>query len=377
MRHQTPSSSLPAWLTLLVLAAAGPAVAQEPLNHIVLRVNDQILTLYDYESRKDAEIRTLLADTRLSPAERKEALSAAGRTVMQQIFREMLLESFSRQNGITVSEREIDDSIQQVQERQGMSTTDELLQALEASGMTLQDLRDSLRGELLLSSVIRREVTAQIEVGDDELRGFYRSNPELFQVQEERRLRELIVLEDSGLGTEELLAKAQEIHRRLEGGESMEEVAATYRDDGVSTGVVNLDWLQRKDLEETLSEAAFAAPEGGYTPPVQARGGYHVVHVMEVKEGFVRPFEEVEEQIQARERQRRFGSELQKFMTRLETTSFIQENLPADAIGYRTLATSFETDSELEDFRAPVLSSESGSAGEGPGNAASGDAEGS
>ncbi|MEO1365845.1 MAG: peptidyl-prolyl cis-trans isomerase [Acidobacteriota bacterium] len=343
--------------TLIGAVAPAPASAEEPVNHIVLRVNDEILTLFDYENRKEAEIRNLLADSRIQPAERQERLGSIGKDVMQQMFREMLVESFSRQNGISVSEREIDDAVQQVQERQGISTTEGLLTALEQAGLSLDALRTNLRQELLLSNVVRREVTSQIEVTDDELRAYYRNNPAQFQVDEQRRLEEVIVLDSSGLGTEEQLAKAQEIRQRLVDGDSFEEVTATYQDEGISTGVIDLGWLGEGDLGESLSEAAFAAPLGGYTPPVQARGGYHIVYVAEVKEGFVRPFEEVQDLIMSRERQRRFGTELQKFMARIEETSFIEENLPADAVGYRAVgapALDVEED-ELRGLTAPLL----------------------
>ncbi|MEM1178620.1 MAG: peptidyl-prolyl cis-trans isomerase [Acidobacteriota bacterium] len=342
--------------TLLALIAPAPASAEEPVNHIVLRVNDEILTLFDYEKRKESEIRSLLADSRVQPAERQERLGRIGKDVMQQIFRELLVESFSRQNGITVSEREIDDAVEQVQQRQGLSTTDELLTALETAGLSLDELRGNLRQELMLSTVIRREVTSQIEVTDDEMRAYYRNNPEQFQVAEQRRLEEVIVLDSSGLGTEEQLAKAQELHRALADGGSLEELAATYQDEGISTGVIDLGWLTVDDLGESLSEAAFAAPHGGFTPPVQARGGYHIVHVAEVKEGFVQPFEDVQDQIMSRERSRRFGTELQKFMARIEETSYIQENLPADAVGYRAIgAPALDVEDELQGLTAPLL----------------------
>lgn len=353
--HLRPRFALALCLGLGLLAPlAAPATAQETINRVVLRINDEILTLHEYEKRKEAEVNTVLADPQISPADRQERLAGIGPEVMQQVFREMLLESFARRNGVTVSEREVDDAVRQVQERQGFTNSQELLRALEQAGLTLEELRHNLRQELLLSTVVRREVTGKIEIGDDEQRAYYRSHPEEFEVEEERRLEEVIVLEDSGLPREELLATAQKILAELVAGAELEEVAARYQDQGVSTGVVDLGWVKREDLESNLADAAFAVPEGGYTEPVEARGGFHVVHAAEVKEGYVRPFEEVQDWIVARERQRRFGSELRRFMAEIEESSYIHEDLPQEAVGYRNLAEDYEPEDELREFRAPI-----------------------
>jgi hypothetical protein len=87
----------------------------------------------------------------------------------------------------------------------------------------------------------------------------------------------------------------------------------------------------------------------------------------------------VEDLILAQERQRRFGSELRKFMADLESTSYVQEDLPADAVGFRTLADDFEPEVELPQFRAPLgAAAEVDEAGEdgdaGAGDAGAGDA---
>lgn len=362
LRHALshPSGSRRALVTCTLLAAvagllAAPLAAEEELNRVVLRVNDEILTLYDYEQRKATQIETLLADQRMGQDERQERLQNMGQDTMQQLFREMLLESFASQNGMSVSERDIDDAVNEIKERQGIETTQQLLEALSSAGLTLEKLRQNMRQELMMSNVVRREVTGKIEVSDDELRAYYRNNPEQFQVAEERHLQEVIVLEDSGLDAEQLLATANELHRRLASGELMADVIAEYQDKGETTGLIDLGWLDAKGLETSLSDAAFSLEEGAWSTPVEGRGGYHVLHTAEIREGFVRPFEDVEPQILQRERQRRFGSELRKFMANLESTSYVKENIPPDAVGYRSLGEELILEDELRDFRAPIL----------------------
>ncbi|MEM8931526.1 MAG: peptidyl-prolyl cis-trans isomerase, partial [Acidobacteriota bacterium] len=353
MHRTSTATALPILLCAIgLLAAPQPSnAATEVVNRVIMRVNDVILTLHDYEERKEDEVNTLLSDPQVSPADRQERLAAIGQETMQQVFREMLLESFARRNGMTVSEREVDDAVQQVQERQGFTTPQAMLDAMNQAGVSMEKLRRNLRQELLLSTVVRRHVTGKIEVGDDELRTFYRGNPEMFEVEEERRLEEIIVLEDSGLPADQLLTTAQAMLAELSGGADFETVAGKYQDQGLTTGVIDLGWVKRGDLAEDLSTAAFAVPADGYSEPVKARGGIHIVHASEVKEGYVRPFDEVKNWIINRERQRRFGTELRKFMVDIEESSFIQEDLPEEAVGFRSLTDDYIPDEdELRNF---------------------------
>ena len=76
---------------------------------------------------------------------------------------------------------------------------------------------------------------------------------------------------------------------------------------------------------------------------------------MELREAEIKPFVEVQDEIENRMRSRRFSKEMRAFMTRLEQQSYIRENLPPEAVGYRALVEDFELEDELEVFRSPVV----------------------
>ena len=352
--------SFSAVLLLLILpplaAALAPAPAQaEEINRIVLRVNDEILTLFDYERRKAAEINLLLENPNLSPADRQDRLGEVPKTVMFGVFREMLLESHASRTGTTVTEREIDATVDGMREQQGIPNMEELRAALAASGMTMEELRDNVRQEILLSQVIRRDVTAKIEVPEDELRAYYRNNSEEFRVPEERHLEEIIVLEESGLSGDELEQKARDIHAEIQGGADFAEVASRYQDEGVSTGVIELGWLKKGDLGTLLDDAAWGLEAGQVSEPVDGRGGFHILRLIESRGGEILPYADVEERIILVERNRRFGKALNDFMAELAETSYIVEDIPPEAIGYRASADYVDTgDEELPGFRAPL-----------------------
>ena len=339
-------------LTPLAMAplAASPPLAAEELNRIILRVNDQIYTLYDFEKRKASEIASMLADPRMDPASRQERLSKIGQQILKQVFQDMLLESRSKQIGIYIDEAEVEAEVRNVQEQQGLSSPEEFEQALSQYGMSLEDYRANLRQQMSVQQVLGREVWSQIDVGEEELRAYYRNHLDDFRIPEQRSLKEVIVLESSGLGADELRSTAESIYRRLSTGEDLEAVIGTHREDGVSTGLIDLGWLEPDELEGSLAEAAWALKAGEYSAPVLARGGYHILFAAGIKESELKPFSDVETEILARERSLRYAKEARAYVLELERQAHIVENLPPDAVGYRNVADDFEEEAEFDFF---------------------------
>ena len=344
-----------ALLSTLCLWASFGATAAEDLDRVVLRVNDEIATLHEYEARKSAEMTRILSNPQMTADQRQASMETVGQEVMQGMFSELLLLSFADQQGIKIRDAEVDEAVETLKQQQGMTSRVELDEALAAFGMTYDDLWENTRRDLLWNQVVGREVNSQIDIGDEELRAYYRNNRDQFQLPERRQLREIIVLDSTGVEGEALVARANELQQRLVAGESLDGLAEETKDAGWTTGVIDLDWLERGELEEGLEQAAWALQVGSFSPPIAGRGGYHILELVALEEAGLRPFKEVEEAISRRERSRRFAKELRDFIKEIEHKSYIVENLPPEAVGYRNLVEDFETEDGLEAFRSQVI----------------------
>ncbi len=343
---------------IIALALAGLPIrgaGAEDVDRIVLRVNEEILTLYEYEQRKSNEIALLLSSPGLDAEERQARLEEVGRMVMQSSFSEMLLLSFANQHGIRISESEVDEAVRELMKRQGIENDAQLQQALASSNMTLEEVRENARRELLWQQVVGREVRPKVKISEEELRAYYRNHQDEFRTPEERWLKEVIVLESSGLEDAELRRIAEEIHSQLAAGGDPETVVEPYRDQEITTGLIDLDWLRAEELEASLAAAAWALKPGEFSPPVAARGGYHILHVAGLREEQLLPLDEVEDRIMRREYGSRFNRELRVFLAELEKNAYIQESLPPESVGYRNVSADFLPEDELEVFRAPNL----------------------
>ncbi len=331
MVNRRPRRLASLFLFLACLGAV-PALHAEVLNRIVLRVNDRIATLHDYEKRREAVIADMGRRTQ-DPEERQRHLAAAGDATFAAMYRELLLESRADQLGIGISDAQIDAAIARIRENFNLKTDQELQAALASSGMTMEQLREQIRSQQRLDEARRRDIEARVQIEEEDLRRYYRKNLEQFRQPEQLQLREVVVLEE-GAPAEERSRVAAEIRTRVLGGGSLADAVAEHAGQGVSN-VIELGWVSPGDLDKSLETAIWALPTGSLSEPVPARGGLHIVQVLDRRESRVAPFAEVSAAIEQREQQRVFREEFSKYMAELEQKALIVANPPAEAANFR------------------------------------------
>ncbi len=331
---------------LLPMASVGEA----QVNEIVLRVNDRIATTYDYESERMERFAAIQQADSLTEERKQELLATLGETVMKDIFEQLLMLSRADQLKIQISPSEIEDAVERTMENFGIKNQAEFQAALQSSGMTEAKLRARLEKTLLTQQVMGQEVYSRVSLDEEDLRRYYQSHAEDFQVPQRLNLQEVVVLESSGLHDEDLALLAEEIRQQLSTGRDIEEVIAPYREEGVSTGVVDLGWVEVGDLNQDLEQAVWGLETGGVSPAVEARGGLHILVVAEREEARLLDFLEVQDQIRSIEQGRLMQYEMEKYTAELKNNSYVVANPPPEAAGFRaSLASSLP--SELDAFR--------------------------
>ncbi len=328
---------------LLALAAAGllaggaAAATADVVTRFVMRINDEVATLHEYEKRRAELERIILERDDLTLQQRREALEQTPERVFRQMYEELLLLSRARQLGITVSDQQVEEQLVRIREQMGLRTDQEFQQALAMSGMTLEELREQARRSLLSQSVIGREVYSQIDVDEEILRRYYRDNPDRFMVPERLRLREVVVLEDKTPDAGERLRLAEEIRAEVTGGRGLDEVAEEREEGGLVSGLIDVGWISAGDLSAELEGAVWGLQAGQISEPIAARGGTHLVEVVAREPAALKPFAEVEEEVRDIERQRRATEEFEEYFTRLENEAFVRLDPPPGAEFFRRL----------------------------------------
>jgi peptidyl-prolyl cis-trans isomerase SurA len=332
-----PPGLLLSLLLLLPALLPAPAAAVDTLNtlnKIVLRVNDQVATLHDYQARREEAVKEVMRREG-DAAERMRQLAQIGEMVFRNMFEELLLNSRADQLGIEVTEQQIAAAEVQMRENFGIKTDQEFAAALAQSGLTEDELKQQLRRTLRQRDVMGKELQSRIKVKEEDLRRYYRDHQDQFHVPEQVQLREVVVLEEGGLPPEGQAQAASDIRQQVAAGKSLADAVASYAAKGQTSKVVDFAWVTPADLDKALEAAVAQLPTGKLSEPVKARGGLHLLQVTDRRPAHVQAFQEVQAAIQSHEQERLYQQEAVKYLAELEKRSIVVADPPAEAASFR------------------------------------------
>lgn len=122
-----------------------PSAGAEVVDRIVLRVNDRVATLVDYEQRRNEALSELASRQDIDPEERARMREQLGNQMFRKMFEDLLLLSRADQLGIHPDERQVDAAVAQLRQGYGIQSDDEFAAALSQQGMSLAELREQVR----------------------------------------------------------------------------------------------------------------------------------------------------------------------------------------------------------------------------------------
>src|SRR5580693_7758521 len=195
------SRQLALLLTVLALGALIPrgAAAQTnpaPAAEIVARVNDQVITLAEYQKAEQQLRVEATNDCQACPPEKIEAqFKSQQKDLLRGLIDQVLMVQRAKDMGISV-ESDLNKRLDEVRQQNGLATVADLQKGVEASGLSWEDYKTTLRNSLLQKEVVRREVGSHVEISKDEVKQYYDAHPEEFTLPERVTLSEISLSTD-------------------------------------------------------------------------------------------------------------------------------------------------------------------------------------
>jgi peptidyl-prolyl cis-trans isomerase SurA len=203
---------------------------------VVATVNGQPIE----RSEVEKDYRDNLGNNKEQPT--KEQADATRLGILKQLIDDEILQQAAKKMNLVASEEEVD---ARLAEMKAPYTQEEFDKRLQASSMSLDDLRRQIRRYLTSEKLMNKEVTSRINITDADISNFYNANKANFNfIEPKYNIADIVVtsqptpmqqganLQNSKASNDvEARRKIEMIHNRLESGEDFATVANNYSED--------------------------------------------------------------------------------------------------------------------------------------------------
>ncbi|MGD8810458.1 MAG: peptidylprolyl isomerase [Gammaproteobacteria bacterium] len=283
-------------LVWFALASAGPAAAQtrelassgELIEGIAAVVDEGVVLRSELEMRTDFFLETFRARQAQLPPEQRSALPPAS-IVEEQVLEQLILKEIQLQRadrlGIVVGDDILNQALSQVAQGLGV-TLEQLPAALAAEGVDYEQYRADSRDEIVVGQLEQRDVISRIRVSPRELEQCLERLEETQTSDFDYNVSHILISVSGGASREDLDAarsRAEDIHDRLEAGESFAELAIANSAGPTALEGGSLGWRKGAQLPTIFADVVPEMEPGEISDVIQTGSGFHIVRLNEMR----------------------------------------------------------------------------------------------
>ena len=275
---------------LVVLVFAGSAFAQEGemqvVDEVIAQVNDDVITLSMLKREMQERVEALKQNGMSEQQARDEVNKRQPELIATLINEKLLLQKGKELDLSNDIEAEVNRRMLQIAQEQGINSIEKLYQAMRDSKLDPDEVRRTMRTEMMKQAVFQQEVDRRLYLGfsSDEVKKYYDAHQDKFRKPESVKLSE-IFLATSGKDEAAVKARILELARQVRAGADFAALAAANSErekNGTRTAPQDKGYVGEFDipnLREDLIAALKDVKVGGVTEPIQTPDGYQILRV--------------------------------------------------------------------------------------------------
>jgi parvulin-like peptidyl-prolyl isomerase len=240
---------------------------------------------------------------------------------LDMLIEQELIEQRAKKIGISVSDTEVDEEIENVKKANNITT--ELLElALQNEGMTLSDYRDAVRFQILKAKVINREVRPFVVITDELLLKYY--NEEIAKNLEKVVSFRVITIYDDSNG--KLAKDIKEYYSMAQKNVNFDEIVKKASENYKVTDYAPKN-IKLKTLSHELIDAIKDMKPGELGPLVRFSNGFQIFRLDAVNYEGLKPYDEVKEELKKQYQKDKLEQVYIKWIEDLKKEIYVEKRL--------------------------------------------------
>lgn len=305
----------------LVLSCLTHSADAQQVNRVVARVGDEIITSMEVDRYLTPVIRQLRES--YSGQELSARIVQAQRAALKQLVERKLLTAEAKRLEMAIPEIEVEKQMDAV--RSGFATEEDFRAFLEEEGLTLGEMRDIVRDDLIARVLVQDKVARHVVILPSQIRDYYQMHVSDFLQPGHVNMYQILIKKEPT--TQEGRRRAEQILAELQRGASFPQLAKLYsegpkRDAGGSWGVVEEGFFG-EDMA-AVERAAFALSPGEFSDIIETRHGFHIVYIDRKRISRILTEREAYEEIRSRLFEEQFADAYDAYIQHLKDRTLVE-----------------------------------------------------
>jgi len=295
--------------------------AQEVLDGVAAVVNGDVITF--------SQVREIVGDRERSlhdmykgdelVAKITETRMAA---IKELIDRQLIIQEFKK-NKYNIPDYVLDEHMKMIIRDQFGGDRQAFTRTLNAQGYSLERFRQLEMDKIIVQAMRQKNVKVDPIVPPQKVDEYYARHHDEFSTQDQVKLR-MIVIKQGDTGDNSKKKMADEICEKIKSGGDFEKLAQMYSEDSTQDSGGDWGWIDRKTLNENLTNAAFKLKAGGVSPVISLSGNYYILMAEARKNGTLKPLSESRSAIEQKMIQIERQEQQQKWIDGLRKKAYIK-----------------------------------------------------
>ncbi len=301
-------------ITLMALLTlfSGLSYATEVIDRIVAIVNDDIITLSDFN--------------KYIVSLPKQTVEINKDQALNDLVEQMILTQEAAKLGITVTDAEIDRSIENVKGRLDMSD-EQMNEMLTKQNLTTEQFRNQWRLQILSGKLVSTLVKGRIAVTDEEIKDLYKQYYGEIENADEVEIAHILISFDAS-EEQQALQKANKVAKLAKSGSNFSKLVSEYSDDTFSKDKEGmLGYFKKGELVSELEDVVSVTEVGKTSGPVKTISGFHIIKVLDRKTLDESSVDQYREQLRQEIYKQKVTEELEKYIAGIRENAYIEIKL--------------------------------------------------
>ncbi len=270
------------WALFVLISCARAAETPpqlQPFDHIVVVVNDDVITRHELDTRLAVVVSQLKKQG--TPLPESAVLE---KQILERMIGDLLQLQFAKETGLRVDDAQLDKALGRIAQQNKLASLTAFRAKIEQEGINFNKFREEIRTEILTTRLREREVDSKLVISNNEIENYLNNQSKQAGKGEELKLAHIMVVVPEQASAEKIQiykSRAEQALAKLRGGASFAQVAAGFSDaqDALTGG--ELGWRPSERLPPLFAEPLLKMKPGEFTEILRSPNGFHILKLLE------------------------------------------------------------------------------------------------